>query len=69
MAALFAQIGERWGGLDVLCANAGIAGPTAPVEEVALDDWRACLCGQPGWRVSGGEIRRPDDEGGRDRVR
>ncbi|WP_373274801.1 SDR family oxidoreductase [Roseobacter insulae] len=29
--------------IDVLCANAGIAGPTAPVEEVALEDWRACM--------------------------
>ena len=27
------------GGLDVLINNAGIAGPTAPVEEIALDDW------------------------------
>ena len=40
---LFAQIEADWGGLDVLCANAGIAGPTALVEEVALEDWRACL--------------------------
>lgn len=43
MAALFGEIGEDWGGLDVLCANAGIAGPTAPIEEVALSDWRACM--------------------------
>lgn len=43
VAALFAQIGETWGGLDVLCANAGIAGPTALIEDVALADWRACL--------------------------
>jgi NAD(P)-dependent dehydrogenase (short-subunit alcohol dehydrogenase family) len=27
------------GGLDVLINNAGISGPTAPVEEIALDDW------------------------------
>lgn len=27
------------GGLDVLVNNAGIAGPTAPVEEVAPDEW------------------------------
>lgn len=43
VAALFDEIGEVWGGLDTLCANAGIAGPTAPVEEVALEDWRRCL--------------------------
>ena len=43
VAALFAQIQQDWGGLDTLCANAGIAGPTAPVEEVELRDWRACV--------------------------
>ena len=42
-AALFGEIDEIWGGLDTLCANAGIAGPTAPVEKVALEDWRRCL--------------------------
>lgn len=39
MAAVFAQIE----GLDVLCANAGIAGPTAGIEDIALEDWRACV--------------------------
>ena len=29
--------------LDVLCANAGIAGPTALVEDVALADWQKCV--------------------------
>lgn len=29
--------------IDVLCANAGIAGPTARVEDVALEDWRQCV--------------------------
>lgn len=43
VADLFRDIKEVWGGLDVLCANAGIAGPTAPVEDIALEDWRACL--------------------------
>lgn len=41
--ALFSEIAEVWGGLDVLCANAGIAGPTALVEDVALADWRNCV--------------------------
>ena len=40
---LFAEIAEVWGGLDVLCANAGVAGPTALVEDVALEDWRNCV--------------------------
>jgi len=43
MAALFARVGAEWGGLDVLCANAGIKGPTGLVEELDLQDWRACL--------------------------
>jgi len=43
VAALFAEIAEEWGGLDVLCANAGIAGPTAKVEDIALEDWRRCV--------------------------
>ncbi|MDA7963890.1 SDR family oxidoreductase [Ruegeria sp.] len=43
VAALFKDIEAEWGGLDTLCANAGIAGPTAQIEEVALQDWRACL--------------------------
>lgn len=43
VAALFAQVEQKWGGLDVLCANAGIAGPTALVEDIALEDWRRCV--------------------------
>jgi NAD(P)-dependent dehydrogenase (short-subunit alcohol dehydrogenase family) len=43
VADLFAQIEETWGGLDTLCANAGIAGPTAAVEDVDLEDWRRCV--------------------------
>lgn len=43
VAALFLDIYAIWKGLDVLCANAGIAGPTAPVEKVALDDWKTCV--------------------------
>ena len=39
MADVIAQMGR----IDVLCANAGIAGPTALVEDVALDDFRACV--------------------------
>ncbi len=43
MAALFAEIETEWGGLDTLAANAGIAGPTALVEEVTFEDWKRCL--------------------------
>lgn len=43
MAALFGDIAADWGGLDVLCANAGIKGPTAAIEDMGLDDWHQCL--------------------------
>lgn len=32
-----------WGGIDVLVNNAGIAGPTADVEDITVDEWRRCL--------------------------
>lgn len=40
---LFNDIKLQWGGLDVVCANAGVAGPTALIEDVALADWRSCV--------------------------
>lgn len=43
VAGMFAVIEATWGGLDVLCANAGIAGPTAMVEDVVLSDWQNCI--------------------------
>ena len=43
VAALFDNIRDEWGGLDALCANAGIAGPTAAIEDVKLEDWRQCV--------------------------
>ena len=36
---LFAEAEAFLGGLDVLINNAGIAGPTAPVEDIAIADW------------------------------
>lgn len=40
VAAVFDAALGRLGGLDVLINNAGVAGPTAPVEEIAPEDWR-----------------------------
>jgi NAD(P)-dependent dehydrogenase (short-subunit alcohol dehydrogenase family) len=39
VAGMVAAAAAALGGLDVLVNNAGIAGPTAPVEEVRPDDW------------------------------
>ena len=41
--ALFAEVDRDWAGLDILCANAGIKGPTAGIEDMDLTEWRACL--------------------------
>lgn len=43
MQALFEQIATEWDGLDVLCANAGIKGPTAGIEDMDLAAWHQCL--------------------------
>ena len=41
--AFMAEAIGHLGGLDTLVNNAGIAGPTGPVEEIAGEDWDACL--------------------------
>lgn len=43
VAALFEDTLRALGGLDVLVNNAGIAGPTGRVEEIAPEDWDRCL--------------------------
>jgi NAD(P)-dependent dehydrogenase (short-subunit alcohol dehydrogenase family) len=40
---LFGAVAARLGGLDALVNNAGIAGPTAACEDVALADWERTL--------------------------
>lgn len=40
---LFDEAMKMLGGLDVLVNNAGIAGPTAPVETISIEDWRRTL--------------------------
>jgi NAD(P)-dependent dehydrogenase (short-subunit alcohol dehydrogenase family) len=50
VARLFADVRASLGGLDALINNAGVAGPTGSVEEIAPADWRrtleVCLTGQ-----------------------
>jgi len=40
---LFSDVERRLGGLDVLVNNAGIAGPTARVEDIRPEDWDRCI--------------------------
>ncbi len=40
---LFADVQRTLGGLDVLVNNAGIAGPTAKVEDIKIEDWDRCI--------------------------
>jgi NAD(P)-dependent dehydrogenase (short-subunit alcohol dehydrogenase family) len=40
---LFADAAASLGGLDVLVNNAGIAGPTAKVEDIRPEDWERCI--------------------------
>lgn len=43
VTAAFASVVERWGRLDVLVNNAGWFGPSGDVDEIAVDDWLACV--------------------------
>ncbi|WP_158228366.1 SDR family NAD(P)-dependent oxidoreductase [Pseudonocardia sp. MH-G8] len=43
VAALAAQVLDRWGGVHTVVANAGVAGPTAPMHEIPLAEWRECV--------------------------
>src|SRR3989440_5228499 len=40
---LFADVKRHLGGLDVLVNNAGIAGPTAKVEDIKPEEWERCI--------------------------
>ena len=40
---LFDDVARGLGGLDVLVNNAGIAGPTAKVEDIRAEDWDRCI--------------------------
>jgi len=40
VAALFAAIADRWGRLDLLVNNAGVAGPGGAVDEIGYEQWQ-----------------------------
>lgn len=43
VGALFAEVVGILGGLDVLINNAGVAGPTAKIDDLNPEDWDRCL--------------------------
>jgi len=43
VAEMFKDVQKTLGGLDVLVNNVGIAGPTARVEDIELEDWQRTL--------------------------
>jgi NAD(P)-dependent dehydrogenase (short-subunit alcohol dehydrogenase family) len=40
---IFASVKDKWGRLDVLFNNAGMGAPAVPMEELALETWRAVV--------------------------
>ena len=43
MAAAFGAIGGKFGGVDIVVANAGINGVWAPLEELEVDEWNTTI--------------------------
>ena len=70
VAALFDEIDERFGRLDLLFNNAGIFTPSVPLEDLEFDEWQAAvetnltgafLCTQHAFRL----MKRQSPRGGR----
>lgn len=43
VSTLVQSVEKDWHQLDVLCSNAGIPGPTTPLEDISVEEWRRCL--------------------------
>lgn len=41
--AFLARVEQGFGGIDVVCANAGTGGPAGRIESLEVEDWRACV--------------------------
>lgn len=39
----FEQVIDTFGGVDVVCANAGTGGPAANIEDIKLNEWQDCI--------------------------
>ena len=70
LKAAFDEFVGRTGRLDALFNNAGMFGPSAPIDEVSLDDWNKVLNVNLGGmfhaaRLAFGQMRRQQPQGGR----
>ncbi|WP_029062713.1 SDR family oxidoreductase [Labrenzia sp. DG1229] len=43
MASFLDALETRWGGVDVVCANAGTGGPAGAIETLDYEDWQNCV--------------------------
>lgn len=43
MNAFLNAVEAQWGGIDVVCANAGTGGPAGRIEDLDYDAWQTCI--------------------------
>ena len=43
MGRFLDYVEAQWGGVDVVCANAGTGGPAGRIEDLDYDAWQACI--------------------------